>query len=72
MNGRPWTSDEESKLRRLVASGMTDGQIGEAMNRSRFSVNRRRNSLDLQPGVPQRYRAMVARMSLRRQLARAT
>jgi hypothetical protein len=38
MSVRPWTDYEKSKLKRLVAEGLTARAIGEAMNRPRSGV----------------------------------
>lgn len=47
---RLWTADEQASLRRLVASGMTDYQIGNIMSRSPEVVRRKRVCLGLMPG----------------------
>ncbi len=69
-NGKAWTADDRGKLRRLVASGMTDGEIGEKMFRNRDVVGRKRRELSLAPGRPAGHDAAMARINLRRLLAR--
>lgn len=70
MNGRQWTPEETSMLRRLVAAGMTDGEIGEKMGRHRQIVQTKRSALGIAPGRPTAYNGLMARINLRRQLAR--
>lgn len=71
-NGRPWTSDEDARLRRLIASGMTHGQIGEDMKRNRMVIQRKCVELNLTGGYNPRIGAMMARINMRRRMARAT
>ena len=66
MNGRPWTADDDERLRRLVASGMTDGEVGERMGRHRDMIWRKRQALGLVPGVSPALTMMMARMNARR------
>lgn len=65
-NGRTWGEADKSTLRRLVASGMTDAQIGEAMGRDRDFIGRKRTTLGLRPGVSPPLVAMMARINARR------
>lgn len=69
-NGRAWSSDEISKLRRLVASGLTDAQIGEDMDRDKEVVRRKRVCLDLEPGQISGMRYVLRKVRAR-QMARA-
>lgn len=71
MNGRAWTADDCAKLRMLARGGYTDGQIGEAMKRTRTCVQKRRNLLNVSQGEPRLYRAMMMRIAKRRK-ARGT
>ncbi len=70
MKGRAWTADDQATLRRLVMRGLTDAQIGEALDRHPQVVWRKRHDLGLTPGQPPQLRAMMARINLRR-MARA-
>lgn len=70
MNGRAWTADELSTLRRLVAAGLTDGQIGTALGRARETVLRKRQALSLQPGQSLALSVALARLHARRLAAR--
>jgi IS30 family transposase len=55
-----------SRLKRLVASGMTDGQIALALGRERGAVQRKRVEMKLLPGQSAVYTAMMARINYRR------
>jgi len=66
MNGRAWTADDDAKLRMLARGGYTDGQIGKAMKRTRTCVQKKRNLLNVSPGEPRQYRAMMMRIAKRR------
>lgn len=65
MNGRAWTADELSTLRRLVASGLTDGEIGDALGRAREVVQRKRAALRLEPGQSEAMTAASWRLKAR-------
>lgn len=67
-NGRPWQADETSKLRRLNAAGMTDGEIAMELgnNRTRGQVQRKRDELKLKPGQSGVFTAMMCRINYRR------
>ena len=69
-NGRCWTSDDLAHLRRLVASGRTDTQIGVDMVRHRDVIRQKRNELDLRPGQSPIFTAMMARINTRRMMRR--
>lgn len=71
-HGRPWTADDDGRLRRLVAAGMTDGQIGEEMDRHPDFIRHKRNDAGLRPGQSAVMTAMLARLTVRRRMARAT
>ncbi len=66
MNGRPWTEEDKSTLRRLVACGKTDTDIRETMNRTRTDICKKRKELHLAPGQSRIFTAMMARMHYRR------
>lgn len=66
MNGRAWTADELSTLRRLVAAGLTDGEIGTALGRARETVQRKRTELRLRSGHSPAVTAALARLHARR------
>ena len=70
MNGRGWSADEIAALRRLVAAGWTDAQIGEELDRARETVQRKRTALRLEPGQSEAMTAAVRRLKARR-LARS-
>ena len=70
-NGRTWTADDTASLRRLVASGMTDAAIGEAMSRSADVIRHKRGELGLERGQSAIFTAMMARIQWRR-MARAS
>ena len=70
MNGRAWTADELSTLRRLVAAGLTDGQIGAALGRARETVLRQRKAQGLRPGQSLAMSVALARLHARRRAAR--
>lgn len=44
-----WTPEEDVKLRRLYASGITHKKIGEALGRSKWGIEHRINKLGLGP-----------------------
>jgi len=66
MNGRAWTADELSALRRLVAAGLTDGEIGGALGRARETVLRKRKELRLQAGQSLAMGVALGRLRARR------
>lgn len=66
MNGRAWTPDDTAKLRRLAASGMTDGEIGRALNRDTKCVGRKRREIGIERGMSRDLRTMLARLNMRR------
>ncbi len=66
MNGRAWTADELSTLRRLVASGLTDGEIGDALGRAREVVQRKRKALRLESALSREMSVALARLHARR------
>lgn len=70
-NGRPWTADDAQRLRRLVAAGLTDGQIAEMMERHPKFIGTKRGALALKPGQSAVFTAMMARINARRRMARA-
>jgi DNA-binding NarL/FixJ family response regulator len=65
MNGRGWSADEIAALRRLVAAGWTDARIGEALDRARETVQRKRAALQLKPGQSDAMTAAVWRLKAR-------
>jgi IS30 family transposase len=66
MNGRAWTADELSMLRRLVVAGLTDGEIGTALGRARETVQRKRKALRLQRGQSPAMTVALGRLRARR------
>ena len=66
MNGHGWSADDIASLRRLVAVGWTDGRIGEALDRARETVQRKRAALRLEPGQSATMTAAVRRLRARR------
>lgn len=70
-NGRDWTDDDTAELRRLVARGDSDGDIAKAMGRGRTLIVRKRAEFNLEAGVSPEETAMVARINMRQQRARA-
>lgn len=66
MNGRSWSDDDIAALRRLVASGWTDGRIARELGRSRETVQRKRSVLGLKAGQSKAMTKAVWRMAGRR------
>jgi len=67
MNGHGWSADDIAFLRRFVAAGWTDARIGEALDRARETVQRKRAALRLEPGQsPAMMTAAVRRLKARR------
>ena len=64
--GRPWTSDDAARLRRLVAAGETDTAIAEAMDRHPDLIRRRRRAENLAPGQSRAATIMMMRLNRRR------
>lgn len=64
--GRPWTSDDAARLRRLVAAGCTDGEIAEAMARHPDLIRRRRREAGLAPGQSRAATIALMRVNRRR------
>jgi len=71
MPQNPWTPDDKNTLRRLVASGLNDREIGERMNRQRSEICRQRAKLRLNPGQSPIFTAMMARINYRRMVRRS-
>jgi hypothetical protein len=63
---RLWTGDDTAALRRLVAAGMTDAQIGEDMDRDPGVIRSKRREHGIEPGISRAAKAMIARLNLRR------
>lgn len=70
MNGRSWGAGDTAILKRLVASGLTDDQIGARMKRHKDLIRRKRKELGLEPGQSALHTAMMARYRYRRRIAR--
>jgi len=66
MNGRGWSAEDLSALRRLVAAGWTDARIGEALGRARETVQRKRTALRLEPGQSEAMTGAVRRLKTQR------
>ena len=65
-NGRPWSPDDTSELRRLAKSGMTDAQIGERMGRDVKLIGRKRRDHQIESGASPAAKAIMSRINLRR------
>ena len=63
---RDWTTDEIGRLRRLVAAGKNDFEIGEDLDRDRSVVCRKRAELQIEPGQSRLFTIMMARIRTRR------
>lgn len=70
-NGRPWTADDLATLRRLARGGHSDREIAELLDRDRTAVVKKRHEHNIEPGRPSALTGIVARLNLRRKLARA-
>lgn len=66
-----WTADDSQRLRRLVASGLTDTQIGEDMKRHPKFIGQKRRQLEVPAGMSAALNAMMMRIRYRRRLQRA-
>ena len=64
--GRPWTSDDAATLRRLVAAGYTDPEIGSAMARHPDLIRRRRAAAGLAAGRSHAATVALMRVNQRR------
>jgi hypothetical protein len=60
----------DATIRRMAAAGYSDSEIGAHIGRDRQYVGRRRREMRIQPGQPPKFRAMIARLHLRRLCAR--
>ena len=69
-NGRPWTALDDADLRRLVATGMTNAQIGDHMDRHEDLIRQKRKERGLGRGQSPLHTAMMARINYRRRMAR--
>lgn len=65
-NGREWTGDDDSTLKRMAGAGYTDAEIAEHMKRDRDLIGRKRRDLKLRPGTPPALIAAMARINTRR------
>lgn len=70
-NGNAWTPDDTARLRRLVAAGYTDTQIGEDMGRDRTFIVKKRTLHQIEPAQSRAMASIMARINLRRRMARA-
>ena len=64
--GRPWTSDDAATLRRLVAAGYTDPEIGSAMARHPDLIRHRRAAAGLAAGRSHAATVALMRVNQRR------
>lgn len=71
MNGREWGPDDTAKVRRLTAAGLTQAQIGEAMERHRDVIREKCQEHGIEPGISRAARAIIARLNLRRRFRQA-
>lgn len=69
-NGRPWTDSDTAQLRRLAAAGGNDAAIADAMGRDRPFIVRKRAALGIDRGQSASITAVIARLNMRRRLAR--
>lgn len=68
-NGRPWTSEDTATLSRMARAGYSDGEIAAHMGRDKPFVTRKRNALQISPGVSPAMIAILARVNMRRRMA---
>jgi hypothetical protein len=68
---RAWSPEDLSRLRRLVALGWHDAQIGEELGRDRVVICRKRRALDLKPGQSHAMTVAIRRIRARRRAAEA-
>ena len=66
MNGRAWSHDDDAKLRRLLAAGYTQAQIGNEMKRHHNVIRAKSRALGLDPAQSPVFTAMMARINARR------
>lgn len=66
-----WTPADRATLRRMSAAGYSDGEIGQRLSRTKAAVQGERTRLGIRPGLSPGMRAVLARLTLRRTLARA-
>lgn len=64
--GRPWTSDDAATLRRLVAAGHTDAEIGSAMARHPDLIRHRRAAAGIAAGRSHAATVALMRVNQRR------
>lgn len=70
-NGRNWALVDDVTLRRLVAAGLNDHQIGALMHRHHKLIGLKRRENGLRPGQSAVFTAVMARVNARRRMARA-
>lgn len=71
MKRREFSAEDVQTLRRLVSSGLTDIQIGERMTRNPKFIQAKRSEMSIAPGISRYARAAIARLNLRKAMARA-
>lgn len=64
--GRPWSADDAATLRRLVAAGHTDGEIGSAIARHPDLIRRQRAAAGLAAGRSRAATVALMRVNQRR------
>ena len=64
--GRPWSADDTAQLRRLVAAGCTDGEIGREMARHPDLIRRRRVAAGIASGQSRAATVALMRINRRR------
>ena len=69
-NRKVWGDDDTAQLRGLVAAGKSDAEIGKEMARHPEVIGSKRRDLGLKPGRSLKLNAMMARINMRRRLAR--
>jgi hypothetical protein len=72
LRGRPWTGADTQELRRLAAAVDDDATIGRKMHRDRTLIVRTRAEHGIQRGQSAGLTAVMARINLRKAMARAT
>jgi hypothetical protein len=66
---REWTPDDTATLRRMAGAGYSDADIARHIHRDRPQVTRKRQDMDIRPGVSPAMIAALARVNMRRRMA---
>ena len=70
VNRKAWGDDDTAQLRALVAAGKSDAEVGKEMGRHPEVIGSKRRDLGLKPDRSLKLNAMMARINMRRRLAR--